>query len=78
MQTQKDTKRVALYIDDWRIEGDLFILAESRLTDALNSKAKDFIVIGNAKITDARSGEFIAEADYLDVNRIQITLVYEL
>jgi hypothetical protein len=74
--TNKDKMKVVLFVEAWRIEGDMHVLSDSRLTDALNSKAKEFLVVTDAKIFDATSGALIHEAAFLDVNRLSIALVY--
>jgi hypothetical protein len=76
MQTKKDKTRVVMHVGEWRIEGDLHVLAESRLTDALNSRSKDFLAITDATIFDARTGAKTAHTKFLDVNRTSISVVY--
>ena len=43
--TNKDRVEVIIATSVYRIEGEMYVLAGSRLTDALNSKAKDFFAI---------------------------------
>ena len=57
MQTEKEKIKVVVYLDEWRVEGDLHVLSESRLTDALNARMKDFLAITDATIFDAKTGE---------------------
>ena len=76
VQTKKEKTRVSLWVGDWRIEGDLHVLYESRLTDALNSRSKDFLAVTDAIIFDARTGAELRRTPFLDVNRMSITVVY--
>lgn len=76
MYTNKDKVRVVLIVNTWRIEGDMHVLSQSRLTDALNSKGKDFIVVTDASVFDAVSGQALFEAPFLDVNRLSISVIY--
>jgi len=76
VQTKKDKTNVVMWVSDWRIEGDLHVLAESRLTDALNSRSKDFLAVTDATIYDARTGAELSRTKFLDVNRTSISVVY--
>ena len=76
MYTNKDKVRVVVFIGEWRIEGDLHVLAESRLTDALNAKTKEFLAITDAKIYDAKSGVLSHESKFIDVNRAQVSMIF--
>lgn len=51
MYSQKDRLHVVILIRSLQIEGDLHVLAGSRLTDALNSKGKDFFPVTDATIS---------------------------
>ena len=77
MQSETEKMRVVLYIGEWRVEGDLHVLVESRLTDALNARLRDFLALTDATIYHAVTGEKIAERPFLDVNREGITIIYE-
>lgn len=77
MQTSKDKIKVVVYVDDWRVEGDLHILSDSRLTDALNARMKDFLAITDATIFDAKTGEeLVTRTKFLDINRTSISIIY--
>lgn len=76
--TSKDRVRVVIATSVYRIEGEMYVLSGSRLTDALNSKAKDFFAITDAKIYDLQSNELLYEPTYLAVNRDAITVIFPL
>lgn len=78
MQTKKDRVKVVVYVDEWRVEGDLHVLSDSRLTDALNARMKDFLAITDATIYDARSGEKLVDTKFLDINRTSISIIYTI
>jgi hypothetical protein len=78
VQTKKDRVKVVVYVDDWRVEGDLHVLSDSRLTDALNARMKDFLAITDATIYDARSGEKLVDTKFLDINRTSISIIYTI
>ncbi len=76
--TSKDRVRVVIATSIYRIEGEMYVLSGSRLTDALNSKAKDFFAITDAKIFDLQSGDLLYEPTYLALNRDAITVIFPL
>lgn len=72
----KSKVRVVVVLDTWRIEGDMHVLQGSRLTDALNSKAKDFLAVTDAVIYEAKSGTLLFQTPYLALNREAISLIF--
>lgn len=68
--------RVVAVVDAWRIEGDMHILNGSRLTDAINSKSKDFIAVTDASIFDANNSALLFETPYLALNRDAISMIF--
>ncbi len=76
--TSKDRVRVVVATDVYRIEGEMHVLAGSRLTDALNSKAKDFFAITDAKVFNVRNDDLVYEPSYLAVNRDSITCIFPI
>ncbi len=74
--TSKDRVRVTIITDSHHIEGEMYVLAGSRLTDALNSKAKDFLAVTNAKVKSLEGGKVLYEPDYLAVNREAIMVIF--
>lgn len=76
MYTNKDRIAVVMIVNAWRIEGQMHVLAGSRLTDALNSKSKDFVAVTEAKVFDAVSNKLLMSPPYVAVNREAIAVVY--
>jgi len=62
----------------WRIEGDMHLLAGSRLTDSLNSRSKDFIALTDAVVSDAVTGAELYRPPYLAINREAIAVIFPL
>lgn len=77
MYSQKDRLHVVMIVRDLRIEGDLHILAGTRLTDALNSKGKDFFPVTDATITRVGDAEPLYAVKYIAVNRESIDCIIE-
>ena len=74
--TNKDRVEVIIATSVYRIEGEMYVLAGSRLTDALNSKAKDFFAITDARVFDVNSGELLYEPEYIAVSRASIVAIF--
>lgn len=74
--TNKDKVRVVIATPVYRIEGDMYVLSGSRLTDALNSKAKDFFAITDAQVYNMESGDLLYEPEYLAVCRQGIVTIF--
>jgi hypothetical protein len=76
--TSKNKVRCVLAIRTWRVEGYLHVLEGSRLTDSMNSKAKDFIAITDAVIYDVASGRELFRPPYIAVNRTHISGIFPI
>jgi hypothetical protein len=74
--TNKDRVDVVIVTTQYRIEGEMYVLAGSRLTDALNSKAKDFFAITDARVFDTSSGEVLYKPEYIAVARASIVAIF--
>jgi hypothetical protein len=75
MYTKKDTVRAVIMTADHVIEGDLYILEGSRITDALNSKTKDFFALTDVLVKRIGEDEVLYEASYGAVNRDAIAAI---
>ena len=78
MHTSKDRTRCVIMTTGWRIEGDIHVLAGSRLTDSLNSRTKDFFAVTDAIISDAQSGAELHRPSYVAINREAISVIFPL
>lgn len=78
MYTSKDKVRCLVATSEFRIEGDMHVLSGSRLTDALNSKAKDFLVVTDSNVYDLKSGALLYSPSYLAVNREAISIIFPI
>ena len=78
MYTNKDQVKVMIVTDIYRIEGLLHILTGSRLTDALNSKSKDFLAVTDAKIYALADDMLVYSPDYIAVNLDSISCIFPL
>jgi len=78
MYTEKESVRAVIYTPAVRIIGDVHILSGSRLTDALNSKAKDFLAVTDAQLMKLQEDEALHKASYVAVNRDEIICIFPL
>jgi len=76
--SHKDWLHVVILAQGMHIEGDLHVLAGSRLTDALNSKGKDFFPVTDARISQLGSSEVLYSVQYIAVNRDSIDCIIEV
>jgi hypothetical protein len=75
----KDRVRVMIIITaGFRIEGEVHILSGSRLTDALNAKAKDFFALTDARVFRAVDDTLLYAPSYIAVNRESIACIFPL
>jgi hypothetical protein len=78
MYTYKDRVRVMIVTNGFRIEGDFHVLAGSRLTDALNSKAKEYFAITDAKVYGIGEDQVLFTPPYVAVNRASIACIFPI
>ncbi len=78
MYATKERVRVVVVMAAFRVEGDIYVLSGSRLTDALNSKAKDFFALTDAKVFRIETDELVFQPSYLAVNRDSIACLFPL
>ncbi|MDI6892042.1 MAG: hypothetical protein QMD08_03480 [Actinomycetota bacterium] len=78
MYTQKTKMRVVICTSLYRVEGDMYLVPGSRLTDIVNVKTKDFFPITDAKILSPIEDEVLYTLDFVAVNREEIIMIFPL
>lgn len=76
--TKKEKMRVVMCTHSHWIEGDMYVLPGSRLTDHVNVKAKDFFPVTDAKIYDLSADKILYSVSYVAVNRDDIAMIFPL
>lgn len=76
--TKRDIIRVMVITKDHRIEGEMHILAGSRLTDSLNSRSKDFYPITAAAIYRVADDQLVASPPYVAVARESVVAIFPI
>ncbi len=77
MYTSKEKIRVIILLKTYRIEGEMYLVSGSRLTDIVNVKTKDFFPITDARIF-SNSGEVLYSLNYVAVNRDEIVAIFPI
>jgi hypothetical protein len=60
-----------------RIEGNVYLLPNTRITDMLNQEGSHFIPITDAKIYSLKSGNLVDEAEFVAINKYHVVLISE-
>ncbi|MFQ5715542.1 MAG: hypothetical protein ACE5GQ_00410 [Nitrospinales bacterium] len=62
---------------DEKIEGQVYLLPNTRLLDMLNKAGEDFIAVSNATVYSAVSNKPLFEAEFMALNKTKIVLIME-
>ncbi len=60
-----------------RIEGNVYLLPNTRITDMLNQEDYHFIPVTDAKIYSLKSGGLVDEAEFVAINKNHVVLISE-
>jgi len=60
-----------------RIEGNVYLLPNTRITDTLNQATCHFIPVTEDKIYSLKSGDLVDEAKFVAINKNQVVLILE-
>ncbi len=71
----EQTQRVVILISNYRIEGDIFLQNDKRLTDFINVP-KQFLALKNAKIYRLDEDEPVYNLEFLDLNKNHIMAIF--
>ncbi|MCX6006997.1 MAG: hypothetical protein NTZ34_07015 [Chloroflexi bacterium] len=83
MQHERKVKKnklfVAILTKEYRIEGEVYLVPGSRLTDLVNDTTNEhFVPMTNAEIIPLGKNADVTKVDFLAVNKSCITLTYPL
>jgi len=77
LKAKKDKIRVALFTSRFKIQGDIYLYENSRLSDILNSEVnRDFLALTDVKIHSVDDEKLINEIPFIVVNRKEIIIIY--
>ena len=60
-----------------RIEGNVYLLPNTRITDMLNQEDYHFIPVTDAKIYSLKSGGLVDKAEFVAINKNHVVLISE-
>jgi hypothetical protein len=75
LRIPKERREVVIFTRNHKIEGEIYLLMDSRVSDELNVRIREFIPVTNAKIFSLSGDSLMYTADFLSVNKHSIDLV---
>ncbi|MFP4498210.1 MAG: hypothetical protein ACLFQV_08360 [Vulcanimicrobiota bacterium] len=75
LRVPKERKRVVVFTRNHKIEGEMHMLMDSRVSDELNAKGKDFIPITNAKVFTLTGDSLLHSTDFITINKNSIDVI---
>lgn len=77
-KTPKQKIKVTMCTSLYRIEGDLYILPDSRLTDLMNVKVKDFLPVTDVTFYHPYENRVFAKVDFAVVSRDSVLAIFPM
>jgi hypothetical protein len=78
MRIPKERKEVVIYTRNHKIEGEMYLLVDSRISDELNIRVREFIPVTNARIFTLNGDSLLYQTDFVTVNKQAIDMVLSL
>jgi len=75
LRIPKERREVVVFTRNHKIEGEMYLLMDSRISDELNVRVKEFIPITNAKVYTLSGDSLLYTTDFITVNKHSIDLV---
>jgi hypothetical protein len=76
MHVDKETIRVTILVDRFRIVGNMFRYPGARVLDLVNIKEQAFIPITEAEVYSLSDGKLLEKVSFVGVNRNAISFFY--
>lgn len=74
----KERQMVVIYTRNHKIEGEIYLLNDSRISDELNIRVREFIPVTNARIFTLSGDSLLYTAEFVTVNKQAIDLVLNM
>lgn len=71
----KERKSVVIYTRNHKIEGEIYLVVDARVSDELNARVREFIPVTNARIYTLSGDSLLYTADFVSVNKSSIDMV---
>ena len=75
LRIPKERREVVVFTRNHKIEGEMYLLMDSRISDELNVRVKEFIPITNAKVYTLSGDSLLYTTDFITVNKHSIDMV---
>ncbi len=75
LKIAKEPTPVVIFTRNHRVEGEIYMLSDSRLTDELNARVRSFIPVTNARIYSLTGDSLLYQADFVTLNKNAIDIV---
>lgn len=75
LRIPKDRKEVVIYTRNHRVEGEIYLVADSRISDELNVRAREFIAVTNARVFTLAGDSLLHTADFVTVNKHSVDII---
>ncbi|MHB2021333.1 MAG: DUF6812 domain-containing protein [Candidatus Xenobia bacterium] len=75
LRIPKERREVVIFTRNHKIEGEVYLLLDSRLSDELNVRIREFLPVTNARIFTLNGDSLLYAADFVTINKHSIDLV---
>lgn len=75
LRVPKERREVVIFTRNHKIEGEMYLLMDSRMSDELNVRVREFLPVTNAKVFTLNGDSLLYTTDFITINKHSIDLV---
>ena len=75
LRVPKERREVVIFTNNHKVEGEMYLLVDSRVSDELNTRSREFIPVTNAKIYTINGDSLLYSTDFITINKHSIDIV---
>ena len=75
LRVPKERREVVIFTNNHKVEGEMYLLLDSRISDELNTRSREFIPVTNAKIYTINGDSLLYSTDFITINKHSIDIV---
>ena len=75
LRVPKERREVVIFTRNHKIEGEMYLLMDSRMSDELNVRVREFLPVTNAKVFTLSGDSLLYSTDFITINKHSIDLV---
>ncbi len=75
LRVPKERREVVIFTRNHKIEGEMYLLMDSRMSDELNVRVREFLPVTNAKVFTLSGDSLLYTTDFITINKHSIDLV---